>query len=265
MRLLPTLLLFVVLMVPTSGWSQATSVRSQASAEDRKAAITLFGQSREAYQAGRFKQAAELLKRAYGLDPAPTLLYNLARALESDGDLDGALDAYRRYLRADPQAKDRAAIEQRINNLDAQIKERAALEQKLQLQQAQAAKAKERAALAKVQRPAPEPESSSPVPWIIAGTGAAGLVAGGVLGGLAQSKYSSAEQASSQSEAATLDADARNMARGANIAFIAGGTLAATGLVWGLIQALSGDDEAQDAVGLSPVLGPRHIGIAARF
>lgn len=262
MRLAPTCILLTALLAPAAGQAQPRGPQTAPSQEDRAAAIDLFGKSREAYQAGQFKTAADLLRRAYALDPAPTLLYNLARALESDGDLDGAVDAYRRYLVADPNAKDRPAIEQRISNLDAQLHERAELERRLREQQA--SNAQKPPAPAVVIQPAEPAPAASPVPWILAGAGGAGLIAAGVLGGLAKSRADQAEAAPNQSEAVRLHDEAGGLARGANIAFIAGGAVAGAGLVWGIIQLVSGD-EAPEPTSLMPQLGPNHLALSGRF
>ena len=80
-------------------------------------AVDLFQQSRAAYRDGHFKEAADLLQRAYAVEPAPILLYNLARAYEGLGDLPHAIDAYQRYLKESPDAKDRGATEERIRTL----------------------------------------------------------------------------------------------------------------------------------------------------
>ena len=73
--------------------------QAQASAKDR--ALRLFEQSAEAYEAGELEKAAELLERAYALDPDPTLLYNLARTYEGLGKLECLLDAGRGALHGD--------------------------------------------------------------------------------------------------------------------------------------------------------------------
>jgi len=266
-RLLPTLIVCALAFGagPVTTLAQTATVAPA----DRKAAIELFKQSRAAYQAGRFDEAANLLRRAYALDPAPTLLYNLARALESDGDIDGAADAYRRYLEADPSAKDRAAIEKRIANLDAQMQERDELRRRLE-----AEKAKKQAPAPSTQvvtTPEPEPAGPSAVPWVLAGVGGGALVAGAVLGGLAQSAHGDAEDAASMLDAVDADDRARGLARGANIAFGVGGALAAAGLVWGIIDvAMSGGGEPEEdgfeaSLRLGPVISPNQVGIVGRF
>src|SRR5438132_8438537 len=93
----------------------AAATASQAQPDDHKArALALFADSDKAYKAGEFERAGELLRAAYDLYPEPILLYNLGRALESTNDHPGAIDAYERYLKASPEAKDRGAVERRI-------------------------------------------------------------------------------------------------------------------------------------------------------
>src|SRR5262245_35384060 len=77
-------------------------------------AIELFRKSEVEYKAGRFAEAAALLKEAYAIYPEPTLLYNLARALEGLGDLEGAVAAYDRYLGESREVADAAAIRRRL-------------------------------------------------------------------------------------------------------------------------------------------------------
>jgi len=64
-----------------------------------------------AYRAGDYGKAAEQLERAYQAQPVGTILYNLAKAYEKQGDNEKALDRYQRYLAGDdtdPKYKARA-------------------------------------------------------------------------------------------------------------------------------------------------------------
>ena len=230
MRFIPTtiLSLAVALAFPVGSFGAPPDASKQGDTRDarRERAIQLFRASEGLYREGRFEEAAELLREAYALDPAPTLLYNLARALESAGDLSGAATAYRDYLAKDPQAPDRPAIERRIENIDRQLAEREALEKQLADQRAPEV-SQPPVVVQPVTPPAP-----SPLPWVAVGTGAAGLAAGAILGVLASGRHDSAREAPSQAEAATLDQEARGLARGANVAYVAGGVRRAGGLGW---------------------------------
>jgi tetratricopeptide (TPR) repeat protein len=71
-----------------------------------------------AYNLERFDDAIAAFARAYELDPAPILLYNIAQARWKKGENDRALFYYRRYLEADPNAENRAAVEARMRDLE---------------------------------------------------------------------------------------------------------------------------------------------------
>lgn len=231
--------------------------------KDRKFAIELFKESKKRYRDGDFEAAARLLEEAYAIDPAPTLLYNLARARESAGDLEGAVDAYRRYLEADPAAKDRGAIEKRIENIDRQLKERAELEAKIEAQrETPPPPPPPPPPIAVTTTPEPTEPEVSPVPWIIAGVGAAVIGSGVVLGILASGRNTDAMNAPSQLDANNLADEAGGLAAAANASYIAGGIVVGAGLVWGIVSITAADD---DAVAWVPVLGPRHAGVVVRY
>jgi tetratricopeptide (TPR) repeat protein len=61
----------------------------------------LAADAASAYRAGEFSRAAQLLERAYRIQPVAALLYNLAKAYEKLGDDDKAADLYARYASAD--------------------------------------------------------------------------------------------------------------------------------------------------------------------
>jgi tetratricopeptide (TPR) repeat protein len=71
-----------------------------------------------AYSIERFDEAVAAFTRAYELDPAPILLFNIAQARWKKGENERALFYYRRYLEADPGAANRPAVEARIRELE---------------------------------------------------------------------------------------------------------------------------------------------------
>lgn len=199
----------------------------------KKEAFRLYTESEKRYREGKFEEAATLLEQAYALDPAPTLLFNLARAQESAGDLEGALATYRQYLAAETNAKDRGAIEKRISTLDAQVRERAELKR---IKEGSAPEERESSAAsnntAQLTPPEKKEKTIEPLPLVVAGTGAAGIIVGGVLGGLAASKQNAAEKEGDFRPSRSLDDSAHNLATGANIAYVAGGAVLTAGIVW---------------------------------
>jgi tetratricopeptide (TPR) repeat protein len=77
------------------------------------------------YNLGRFEDAIGEFEKAYELDPAPTLLWNIAQAHRKLGHAERAIFFYRRYLDEAPDAKDRGDVEKRIRELDEQLRREA--------------------------------------------------------------------------------------------------------------------------------------------
>lgn len=100
----------------------------------KKAAEAHYKRARELYQLGRYREAIAQLEAALKLDPhGAELLYNLGLIHEKLGDVEEAVDAYKRYLRelgsdADPEEKKK--IEGAIKRLEGAKKELAAREAK---------------------------------------------------------------------------------------------------------------------------------------
>lgn len=79
----------------------------------------------EAYKAGvehfkakRYVDAIAEFNKAYRIAPNAVLLFNKARAFEELKEYDSAIEFYRRYLDMEPEATDRAAVEDAIRTLE---------------------------------------------------------------------------------------------------------------------------------------------------
>jgi tetratricopeptide (TPR) repeat protein len=204
-------------------------------ADHKAMALKLFGDSDAAYKAGEFEHAVELLRRAYDLYPEPLLLYNLARALEGMGDLQGAVLEYQRYLVAAPDVRDRGAIERRIAMMREQLAQR--------------------------DQPHPPPPPPQPLPqgpppasgqtterpvnttpFVMMGVGVAAIIGGGAFGYMSAARHDDAVKAPVQADAQRYQDRAETYALTANVMFVAGGAFAAGGLVWALINRAHHDD-----------------------
>ena len=205
-----------------------------AAQDDGTRARVLFELSADAYQEGRFEAAAGMLEEAYRLDPAPILLYNLARARESNGEDERAADAYRTYLELEPEADNRAQIEARIRALAPPPQEVVVQSEPV------------------VEAPLPEEDSGRPTwaPWLVAGLGAGVAGAGVIVGVMANSRASDAEGAVNHEAGSLLAVEADGLATTSTVLLVAGGAVALAGVIWGVIWAATGevDDhaEAQD-------------------
>jgi tetratricopeptide (TPR) repeat protein len=238
-----------------------TAVHAQGGDSPKVRALQLFEKSREHYRAGRFKVAAELLREAYRLQPEPILLFNLARALEGGGELEGAIEAYEEFLKSERAVPDRGAIEQRVATMRRLLEERRALETRT---------ATRPEPLPPTGVPAgptgsPGPRPRRPVPWILTGIGVATLATGGVFGGLALERHDAAKSDPIQASAASAQNTAKRYATVATVLFAAGGAVTAAGVIWLIAQYASRERKAARASGIGVALGPGALVIVGTF
>ena len=222
--------------------------QDDAAARVHQRAIALFEQSVEAYRAGRFADAATMLREAYGLEPAAVLLYNLARALDADGQIVEARDAYRRYLEAEPNAEQSATCARRIEVLDAQI---AAAERAAQPPVEVVTPAETTPPIAPITTPPSDGGADAIPAWVVMGVGAAAAVGGAVLIGVAVSRHEAAVAEPVSARAAEIDAEAVTLRDVGIATLVVGGVAAAAGLTWGIVASSSGGTSTQVSIGPS--------------
>ncbi len=220
-------------------------------------AAALFEEGAAHYRAGRFEQAVTLLSEAYALAKEPVLLFNLAKAHEGKGDLPAAIAAYEQYLTEATDVPDRGAIEARLSTLRAQLSAREALEKKAEEERQRADRLKREGERA-----------PSPVPWILAGAGVAGLATGIALGAFASSTADDANAEPEQRRAAELADEAQTFATAANVAFAIGGALLGGGATWGIVDvalAMSGGSDGAARARLWLVASPGSLMLVTSF
>jgi tetratricopeptide (TPR) repeat protein len=208
-------------------------------------AAELYEEGARAYREGRFDESAILIRRAYEIEPHPILLYNIARALESAGDLHGALEAYEQFLRDAPSdAEQRPRVTRRVEVLRVEL--------------APDERPREPPADPPVGPVDPGPiaqpgETEAPAawPWVIAGVGVAATGAGIATGLVARDRESEADAAPDHETAFPLGREAEDFALVTNVLFIAGGAVALTGVILGLVD-LATLERSDVAVSIGP-------------
>ncbi len=80
-----------------------------------------FLRGQELFDSANFPGAMAAFECSFQNVPRAATLYNIARSAELAGEFERALDAWRGYLRMNPEAEDRAEIEARIAGLEASI------------------------------------------------------------------------------------------------------------------------------------------------
>jgi tetratricopeptide (TPR) repeat protein len=232
--------------------------------QQRDKALALFEKSDRAYKAGKFEDAAKLLREAYVLHPEPILLYNLGRAQEGLGDARGAIESYEQYLAQAKQIEDRGAIERRIETLKAQLAEEEAHAGQL-AEEAQRRKQAEEQAEAERERAEREwqaaeverlraahrarDDARSPFDrygaWITIASGGALLGTATYFGIRAWSTHDDAVAAPIQRDALALQQSAVRSATIANVLFVIGGVVTAGGIGWKVYQWKTASTSAQ--------------------
>lgn len=230
--------------------SAALMVAGDARAESSEAE-KLFAESADAYREGRFDRAIELLQQAYALSKEPVLLFNLAKAQEGKGDIPAAIASYEKYLSEAAMISDRGAIEKRVETLRAQLADKSALEKRAEEERLRAERAEQ------------EKPSPTPIPWVLAGIGAAGVAVGGALVAVVKSKEADAQAEPVHADAVELRDEAERFAIGVDVAFAVGGTLLAAGVTWGVIDVVLKDQAAGTKVAMQ--LAPTGLELLVRF
>lgn len=103
-------------LVGTTVWGGASEARAQ----DQQRARQLYAEAQALFESGQYAAAESSFRAAYEAVPNAVVLKAIAAAQERQGNIPGALETLRRYLReAPPSAADRVEVEQRIQELSA--------------------------------------------------------------------------------------------------------------------------------------------------
>jgi outer membrane receptor for ferrienterochelin and colicin len=128
----------------------ASSLVSGAALGDaRTEARAHFKKGMEFIGAGRYEDGIGELQKAYEILPHPNVLYNIGRAYAEAGELEKAVEFYKKYIETNPA--DKEEVQTLTTNLEARIR-----------RQQQAAREAAQAAQEKPPEPTPEPEKPPP-------------------------------------------------------------------------------------------------------
>lgn len=107
----------------------ALAPRPALAEDDKAAAKAHYEQGTKLYNLGEFADAEKEYRAAYMATPDPVLLFNIAQCARLQGHFDDALKLYRSYLRARPEAANRADVEGFIYDAEQQKESRLANKQ----------------------------------------------------------------------------------------------------------------------------------------
>ena len=118
----------VTFVLANGAFCLAVSATAQAATPAAKA---LYDKGATEYNLGHFAEAIVNFEKAYELDPAPILLFNIAQSHRQSGDNEKALFFYRRYLEhAAPDASNRPDVERRVKDLEEVLAQQSEIKRK---------------------------------------------------------------------------------------------------------------------------------------
>jgi tetratricopeptide (TPR) repeat protein len=196
-----------------------------------------YAAARSAFEEGRFEESIQRLKDAYACDPNPVYLGNIARAYEEAHRPSEAIKAWRAYLDQVTDEKERRLTEGRISVLTKLVDDLDRVERDKEAAEAARQRAEARARLRVEPQPPTSPRVSTAA-WIVGAAGMTALVSGVVLGLVAHSRHSAANDEPDVLRANALQRQAQDLAIAANAAYAIGAVAAGTGAVWIAIDLL---------------------------
>ncbi len=165
--MIPRLFLLLVVCVAVAIPSRAASADDPAT----RAARRHFERGEKLFALGRFDDALEEYQTAFDAKPLPGFLYNIGQCYRNLADYDQAIFSFKKYLKLDPEASNREAVERLIEELE---------EKKAQGESEKF-----------IRKPKPPPEKPIYKKWWF-WTGVSVLAVGGTVGIFAASSGSSA-------------------------------------------------------------------------
>jgi tetratricopeptide (TPR) repeat protein len=115
------LLLAVALTFPAAGARAEPPPAGATVADPAEEARAAYRRGADLYRAGRYREAIAEFETADRLRPSPALQFNVGQAWEKLGDVEAALAAFARYLRQDPRAANREAVERNVRSLEGRL------------------------------------------------------------------------------------------------------------------------------------------------
>lgn len=115
------LLLLPLWLLPCAELSAQSNSATAGAQSRRELARAAYAAGADAYRAGRYREAADYFEKADQFLPSAAYSYNVALALDKLGDVGGALQAYRSYLKRRVGASNAKDVLDRIEVLEKKL------------------------------------------------------------------------------------------------------------------------------------------------
>lgn len=227
--------------------------------EDERAA-ELLEEAVGLFKEEKFAEAARAFRKAFAIEPSPKYLYAWAQAERESGNCEAAIDLYQQFIEGGASGGGLKAAEENIERCEAKIEADAQAAEEARARDEAERQALERAAAA-AQKPVDEPVEP-PRPWYqdpaaatLVGIGAAGLIAGGVLMGLAGGEAGTQPE-TVEAFRASLNREQNFWIGGATVMSVGGVLVVAGGVRWAVLA----KKQKKAEVSVTPLLpGGMHV------
>ncbi len=112
------LVLALAVAVPAASVSLLPSARAEQDDPDLKRARKHFERGEKLFALGRFDEALDAYEAAFEAKALPGFLFNVGQCHRNLGNYDQAIFSYRKYLKLEPTAPNRAAVAKLIEDLE---------------------------------------------------------------------------------------------------------------------------------------------------
>lgn len=238
----------------------AAPATAQEPKDDR--ARELYENGAMLYDEGRYEDAISAWQEAYKISERPLLLFNIANAQERIGLWSAALESLNRY-RAFAPSGERETLDRRMRNIERRVEEQQAEEARASLPTTELTPTPRDDGVANA------PDGPDPGPLVLMAGGLAGVgVGAGLYGAALAARTEAADLCRPNGDlvhcpvgAAELIQQDQDLSLAGDITIIAGGAVAATGLVIALVQNLGGR-APKAAVLVLPTVGPGGVALS---
>jgi len=112
--MIPRLFLFLVVCLAVAAPSRQVRADDPAT----RAARRHFERGEKLFALGKFDEALEEYQTAFDAKPLPGFLYNIGQCYRNLGDYDQAIFSFKKYLKLEPEADNKDAVQQLISDLE---------------------------------------------------------------------------------------------------------------------------------------------------
>lgn len=231
---------------------------------------TLVAQATGKFKDKDYAGAVALFERAYAVQPEPAILFNIGRIYEEAQNAEAAIGYYEKFIADESvELKDREKAVQRLQVLRTIVEIR---EKEKNRNKPKPAETTPEPGPGPAVAPTPvdkqPPQSDGkpqkpgrllrPIGGAMLGTGAALVIGGAIAGGIAKGAHNDFVAAKTLADRETAANRGRSLAATADGLFIAGGVIAAVGIVLLIVPAVRKSRAAQ---ALQPQVSPTQVGL----